>query len=123
VVILRELALDPLTGDLRVTGGELSVLTGKEALAQRIAVRLRTFLGEWIFDITIGTPWFQNILGTRRREGLIQTLVRARVQNTPGVERVVTMTVSLNKQRVASISGKVLAEGGDGIPISFGVGV
>ncbi len=124
MAIARELALDPVTGDLRVVGGRLVVLSGEEAVAQRIAVRLRTFEGEWIFDTSLGTPYFQNILGTRRREKLIQSILRKRVADTPGVLRVIELSVTIDgSTRVAAVTGKVQVEGGTGIPVSLEVGV
>ena len=33
-----------------------------DALVQKVAIRLRRFLGEWFTDITLGVPYFQKIL-------------------------------------------------------------
>ena len=123
MVLLRELALDPLTGDLLIQNGELVILEGAEALAQRIAVRCKTFLGEWVFDTTLGTPWFQNILGTRRREALVQQILRKRVADTEGVAGVLELQVNINtSNRLATVTGRVLAEDGSEVPVSFEVG-
>jgi hypothetical protein len=112
-----------LTGDLLVVGGQLQVLSGPDALAQKIAVRLRTFLGEWIFDTGLGTPWFQNILGTRRREALVQSILRSRIENTQGVVRVLSLNVAIDgTARVATVTGSVLSEGGDTTPVSMELG-
>lgn len=63
-------------------------ITGDELTLQRVGIRLRTFLGEWILDQFKGLDY----LGwTQQKPVLTQeitNLVQAEVQSTPGVDRV-----------------------------------
>lgn len=123
-MIFRELALDA-SGDLDISGGTLHILEGPEACAQRIACRLRTIKGEWVFDTTIGTPWFQEILGggARSRLSLIREVIRQRIAGTPGVLRVKELLLDFEPNtRALSITGSVTVEGGSEVPISLDFG-
>jgi hypothetical protein len=51
----RDLALDS-AGDLDLAGGG-HLVEGQAAIAQRLTIRLRTFLGEYFLDTTRGLPW------------------------------------------------------------------
>lgn len=53
----RDLALDA-NGDLDLTGGGYLV-EGQAAIAQRLTIRLKTFLGEYFIDATRGLPWLE----------------------------------------------------------------
>ena len=124
MAILSELALDS-NGDLDLEGGRLRVIHGSDALAQRIATRLRTIKGEWVFDRNIGTPWFQSILGgkARARLGLIQQVIRQRIEDTQGVDRISSLRVQFDPNtRGLTVTGSVIAEGGDVISIAQGIG-
>lgn len=123
MAILRELALDE-DGDLALARGGLFVLDGPEALAQRVSVRLKTIKGEWVFDKLIGTPWFQQILGggARNRLGLISQVIRKRILDTPGVDRILELELDFDAEdRGLTITGRIVAEGEE-LPISLEVG-
>ena len=53
----RDLALDA-NGDLDLTGGG-SLVEGQQAIAQRLKIRLLTFLGEYFLDSDRGLPWLE----------------------------------------------------------------
>lgn len=121
MTILRELALDN-TGDLDISNGTLHVIDGPAACAQRIACRLRTLKGEWIFDASIGTPWFQSILGAgaRTRLGLIRQIFRDRVLGTGGVTSIQELNLDFEPNtRALTVTGTVIVEGGSTVPLSL----
>lgn len=114
-----------VAGDLDISGGTLHIIDGPAACAQRIACRLRTLKGEWIFDVTLGTPWFQEILGAgaRTRLGLIQQIIRDRIRGSPGVTRIEELNFEFEPStRGLMISGRVQVEGGSTVPISLEFG-
>lgn len=80
-----DLALDPLTGDLLVEGGDLQLLDGLDAIAQHVAIRLQFFRGEWFLDTRIGVPYFTDILVKNPDLNIVRFLLRAAVASTPGV--------------------------------------
>ena len=120
MAIRRQLALDS-SGDLLLDGG-LKIIGGPKALAQLAKTKLQTFLGEWVFDTTIGTPWFQSILGRPGDASLIRSILLRRIQSFEGVDRVLRLEVTIDRiNRGVSIEGEIQAEGGEEVPISVEV--
>lgn len=82
---MSDLRLDPATGDLQLTGGSITLVTGADAIAQQIRIRVKFFLGEWFLDTRIGVPYFQKILGKKPRRALLDFIFRKLLLTTPGV--------------------------------------
>ena len=51
-----------------IPGKGMTRVVGVEYIAQLVKSRLLTLYGEWDLDLTVGVPWFNNVLGTS--EGL-----------------------------------------------------
>lgn len=90
-----ELALDPATGDLAVP---VRILKGAEALAQRLTVRYKFFLGEWFLDTRQGIPYFRDILVKNPNLSLIQSIFRRATLLTPGVLAIRSFGTTLEEQ-------------------------
>jgi len=60
-----------VSGELVLEAGSAALVSGRtsestrEAIAQAARCRLRTFLGEWFLDSSIGVPWFEQVLGVK----------------------------------------------------------
>lgn len=61
---MRDLFLDPLTGDIFVSPTSEARLTQtfEEDAIQRLRMRLRRFAGEWFLDTQLGIPYRRDIL-------------------------------------------------------------
>lgn len=90
------LAIDPVTGDFETGTGGLRLT---DDLAQAIASRLRLWAGEWFLDETVGFPW-PTVLGPRRGRniGHIRAAFRAEILGTPGVVKLTTLDVRVDKR-------------------------
>lgn len=56
--------LSLVNGDIALDStGRLAVVTGAEALRQKLETRLRLYRGEWFLDTSSGVPYLQRILG------------------------------------------------------------
>lgn len=123
VPIARELALDE-AGDLRLTNGDIVIIEGPEALAQRIQTRLRLFRGEWVHDQSRGIPWLQDLLDRGVSERTLMQILRRAILATPGVASIVSLDVRIDRTtRAATITGKVAPEVGDPVdlePVEIG---
>lgn len=60
---MNDLALNPLTGDLLITGLELSVIKGADRVRQNLDIKLKLWQNEWFLDTEFGTPYIDQILG------------------------------------------------------------
>jgi len=83
-----DIALDSLTGDLLVEGGDLQILEGVDSIEQHVAIRLQFFQGEWFLDTRIGIPYFTNILVKNPDLGAVRFLLRNAVATTPGIDKI-----------------------------------
>jgi hypothetical protein len=93
--IQRDLAIDPVTGDLEIP---VRLLSGADSVLQRVWIRLRWFLGEWFLDQRLGVPWRERILikGVDVRD-VKQILARV-VEQTPGVASVVDFDCTIDRR-------------------------
>ena len=81
-----DLRLSLQTNDLVFDGVDLFLTsTTDETLGQRIKVKLQTFLGEYVYNINAGIPWFQQILGKNGSKSNADSIIRTKVLQTPGV--------------------------------------
>lgn len=65
--------------------GDLEWVTGEDAIAQHIRIRLRFFKGEWFLNTGEGLPYFQEILQKGTSRARIEALFRKTITGTPGV--------------------------------------
>jgi hypothetical protein len=101
---MSDLKLNDDGTDLELDSGDLAIVEGPEALAQRIAVGLSIFQTELRFNTEWGIPWFA-LFEVAVQEQAIETAIRRQLLNTPGVERIDTLNVSRDKaSRTLTIS-------------------
>lgn len=50
-------------GDLLVSGLDLSIIRGADAVRQNIQIKLKLWVSEWFLDTEFGTPYLESILG------------------------------------------------------------
>jgi len=101
--MINNLATDS-TGDLLEEKGQLSQVTGIDAIAQGIASDLKTFLGEYWLDKSIGVPYYGVVFKKSTDLSLIKTLLKNEIQKREDVIEVTKFSfVYLNDQRKAVI--------------------
>jgi hypothetical protein len=106
--------LDQMIHDLVLFDGQLQLSGG---LAQRIDCYLRTFLGEWWADPTLGVPYFQEILKKNPDLSVVRQAILSVILQVPGVVSVPSLTVNLDRAtRRMSVSFE--ATGADEMPVS-----
>lgn len=94
---MKTLRLDPVTGDLDLSGSTLHWATGAEYVRQTIDTRLKMFLGEWFLDTRQGFPWFEEILDKKPVPGKLDALVRRTLLGTPEVADLLLLTVEFDR--------------------------
>lgn len=82
---MADLKLDA-DGDLEIgSDGDLIIVTGIDAIAQHLRIRLQFFLGEWFLDTRLGIPYFEEVLRKSPDLNVVQSLLREAIDETPGV--------------------------------------
>ena len=90
---IADLELDPLANDIKLPP---RIIRGPEAVAQRVRVRFRWFLGEWFLDTRQGVPYYRDILVKNPDKILISFIFRQVLTTTPGVKSVSRFNASLD---------------------------
>lgn len=109
--------IDALDYDFRIVGGRLQLVTGADAVAERLRVRLHAYLGEWFLDRGFGLPWYDGEMLGARNSRLISPLVRREILKDPEVEAVLEFAVSLNGRQL-SLKATVRTGRGDTLVLS-----
>jgi hypothetical protein len=118
-----------LSGDATATtgitsisaGGSLVVVSGLAQIRQRIAARLKFFMGEWFLDLRQGMPYYRDVLVANPNFPLIRSLFRRAILTTPGVLSLPRLLLSFDapaRQLTVSFQavctdGKIEVEPGD----------
>ena len=92
-----DLLLDT-SGDLSLTAtGDLDVVSGSAAIAQRLQFTLRHFRGEWFLDEEFGVPWFQKILRKNPEAVVVEAVLKQAILATAGVRSLTHFSTSWDR--------------------------
>jgi hypothetical protein len=101
------------TGDWDVQSGSVQFTTGKEEIAQMIAIRLKTFVGEWFLDVEKGLPYFSTILVKNPNSAEIENLFISEIASTPGVLSIDEFAMTYdNTVRKLTVNARISSVGG-----------
>ncbi|WP_454703461.1 hypothetical protein [Achromobacter pestifer] len=78
--------------------GRASFVDGADRIAQQVKVTLLAFMGEWFLDTTFGVPYLEDILVKAPDRASIEGILRARIRAVPGVERVRSLDLQIERQ-------------------------
>lgn len=98
-------------GDLEITRGRTRVVRGNEALAQRLAIRLKFFRGDWFLDVAQGVPYHDFVLRKRTTPAVRREVFRRAIVTTRGVKELVSLDVELDPAtRTLRVTGEVITD-------------
>ncbi len=120
---MRDLALNPATGDLAIATGRLRLTdVGAESVRQRLQLRLSLWRGEYVLDRAVGIPYLQRILG-KGTTVAAETILRRAVATSPGVRSLDGWSFRVGSDRRATIACAVRCDDGSSFDLSgFTVG-
>lgn len=120
-----KLQLDPISpefGDAVFINGPLTaegVTTERiETVAQRLRIRLLTFMGEWFADVNYGIPYYQRILARKPTKSAVDQIFQQAILAEEGV-REITSFSSTYINRVYSATFRVRVDGGETEPLTI----
>ncbi len=102
-------------------------ISGTDLVLQRVRIRLRTFLGEWILDQFQGLDYLGFTQQKPPNVVEITNLVRREIETTPGVDRVENFdgqfvnTTTVNP--TIRITGDVILTGEESVAILAAIGL
>lgn len=116
---MNTILLDVSQWDLLTdAAGNIAMAAPPYAFAQDVASALRTFLGEVWYDITIGVPYFSEILGHTPPVTFFQELMVQAAKTVPGVVSAECTIEAFEDRRV---TGRVTFTTDDGQTGSVGL--
>lgn len=84
-----DIKVDKDTGDAVFINGPLTLAGithyAQDVVAQRLSIRLKTWLGGWFFDTTYGVPYIQQILKKNVSKVTVDNILREEILKEPGV--------------------------------------
>lgn len=103
----QTLPLKPDTWDIELdSNGNLTLAEPDYSIAQDVASAIRTFLGECWYDVTLGLPYFGQILGQLPPASLITSQLEQAAKTVVGVTAVTVVSLGLNQAR--QLTGTVI---------------
>lgn len=114
---MTDIKQDP-DGDIAIENGSPVIIDGGgDEVVQILRQRLRTGLGEWFLDTTIGVPYLQSIFKKNPSPVAIETAFKNEILNTPGVLELSEFELDVDAStRTMTLTFRVI--GTDG-PIDF----
>ena len=82
--------------------------TPAEVVAQRLRIRLSTYLGEWFLNTEYGVPYWQRILGKKTTKTAVDRIFQEQILQERGVREIVSFS-STFKNRQYEMSFRVRA--------------
>ncbi len=83
-IALQDLRIDS-SGDL---ADPIELVTGADAVVQRLWIRFHFWLGAWFLDQRLGIPWIEQIYVKAPNENLVTSILRRVVAECAGVASV-----------------------------------
>ena len=85
-----------------------NVVTDSESVvAQRLRIRLQTFLGEWAFNTAYGVPYWQRILGKKISKVSVDRIMQEQILSERGVVEIASFNSTLSTNREYSMQFRV----------------
>lgn len=111
--VARDFAIDPLTRELLLVNGDLSWVSGADAIRQDVECALRTFVGEWFLDESVGVLDFETVFAKSPDLDAILARFRSKIASRVGIKQVTAISVSFDgASRKARVDWSALTDVG-----------
>lgn len=93
------------TGDIDITNNCMTLTPNVETSSrQQVLITLRTYLGEWAYNIAFGIPYLENdnnptqILGAGSNKNLIDLTIKDAILTRENIIRIISYSSSLDRR-------------------------
>ncbi len=96
-------------GDLDCSEHGLHLVDSALRVAQQVRTSLRTFLGEWEFDLDAGVPWFQQILALKGVNlNDVDSIIKTQIRDVEDVLDIIAFSMAFDSAaRSLTITAKI----------------
>lgn len=118
--LFSDLALDPVTGDLDLTGDGLNIIDSNQvSLRQRLVVRFTVWQGDWFFDELLGFP-YRVYISKKVMRAVLDSKIKETINLEPDVLQIQNFRSTLDSvNRRYAAYFDVLTREGDTISLAF----
>lgn len=99
--------------DLDLTTYNLRLAKTEDYIVQKLGVKLRTILGEWFLDTSVGVPYFQDIFKKQIDPATVESVIKAAILESPGIVSLLSFDMSLSADRQLTVSFSVESDVGE----------
>lgn len=107
---LKDFAL-AADGDLYLNRNGDAEIIG--SIRQALQIKLKWFLGEWVFNPDLGVPYFEDILIKNPNQAIIEKDIREQILSVEGVTGIDSLSLSWDRQ-TRNLSCKFIAQTTEG---------
>lgn len=92
-----KLDLNPATPyDLDLTGADLAIVVGDDAIVQHLTIRFQFFKGEWDYDRRVGIPYLTDILIKNPSVADVRNIFSQTILTTPGIAEIQELSLDID---------------------------
>lgn len=100
--------LSPNYGDVIYDNSRATTTVDQaDSVAQKLQIKLSTFLGEWFINTANGVPYYQEIFGKVRNKQTIDLIFQQKILEEPDVVELTEFTSDISNGRTYTISFRV----------------
>lgn len=112
-----QIHIDQYINDIRIEKGKIVLVSGNDAVIERVRHALSIELSEWPLDITIGIPYYGingniGILGSKKTAAEIQARISAIILSQPDVSLIRNFSFDRQKNRRLNVTVEILLSNG-----------
>ena len=110
---MSDITLD-INWDILVTGSDLTLTTGVDAIKQHLSQRLKTFYGEWFLNAEQGVPYLQQVLKKNPDMTILDSIFKREILNTPDILQLTEFSLDIDATtRTLALVFKALCTDGE----------
>lgn len=87
-----------ISSDVLVETNDLVIVSGVDAVLQNLKIRLRTFIGEWAFDTSVGVDYYGVLFVKKPSIPSIEAMIKSVILRTEGVLRITEFNFTYDLQ-------------------------
>jgi hypothetical protein len=100
-------------GDVALSNHQLVLIGDLQYLRQKLAARLKFFLGEWFLDLRQGIPYYRDVFVKNPNLRVVRSLMRRVILRTPGIVDLPKFEIIFNEaERNATFEFEAVAKKG-----------
>ena len=108
---------DPAYGDLVLTSGQLTLVDGNQEVQQLLIQQLRTFMGGYFLDPTLGVPYVQQVFQKGISQDVMEGIFRQAILDVPGVLSITAFQLTLTARNLTLLFTALTTNGPVTVPL------